>query len=76
MSSEQRHRHRSDGPTRIQRLTLELESGEPIRGRLLDDAGAAYHFHGWLELNGALERAWRGGAEGKSGVGAIGVQRR
>ncbi len=43
---------------RIERITLELEPGETIGGRLLDRAGAAHRFHGWLELSAALERVW------------------
>jgi hypothetical protein len=41
------------------RITLELEPGEPIHGRLLDATGAAKAFRGWLELCDALERARR-----------------
>lgn len=41
------------------RITLELEPGEPIRGRLLDHGGMAHVFHGWLELSAALDRARR-----------------
>ena len=49
---------------RTERITLELEPGETIRGRLLDRSGAVHHFHGWLELSGALERVWeRAGLE-------------
>jgi hypothetical protein len=43
--------------TGTDRLTLELEPGEPIRGRLFDANGAAQTFHGWLELCAALETA-------------------
>jgi len=45
-------------------VTLELEPGETIRGRLLDAGGAEHRFHGWLELSAAIERAWEraGGA--------------
>ena len=38
-----------------QRLTIEIEPGEPIRGRLVDEAGATYSFQGWLELSATLE---------------------
>jgi hypothetical protein len=40
-------------------LTLELEPGEPIHGRLRDCAGAVHPFRGWLELSAAVERVWR-----------------
>ncbi len=49
------------------RFTLELETGEPIRGRLLDDQGAALAFHGWLELSSALQRAWQPDADESAG---------
>ncbi len=50
-------------PHPVQRVTLELEPGETIRGSLRDDRGAR-RFHGWLELSAALERAWeRTGAD-------------
>jgi hypothetical protein len=42
--------------TDAQRLTIEIEPGEPIRGRLVDEAGATHPFHGWLELSATLER--------------------
>jgi hypothetical protein len=38
------------------RITLELDPGEPIHGRLRDESGAGQRFHGWLELAAALER--------------------
>lgn len=41
----------------VQRITIEIEHGEPIHGRLLDGAGATHAFHGWLELSATLERA-------------------
>lgn len=41
----------------VQRLTIELDPGEPIQGRLLDGVGSAHRFHGWLELSTVLERA-------------------
>jgi hypothetical protein len=43
--------------TGTDRITLELEPGEPIHGRLLDGNGAVQTFHGWLELCAALETA-------------------
>jgi len=39
-----------------QRLTIEIEPGEPIRGRLVDEVGATHPFQGWLELSATLER--------------------
>jgi hypothetical protein len=51
---------RSVTASKIDRITLELEPGEPIHGRLLDPAGAAHTFRGWLELCAILDRAWRG----------------
>jgi hypothetical protein len=47
---------------RIERITIELEPGEPIHGRLLD-GGQTQSFHGWLELSAALERARQRGGE-------------
>ena len=41
------------------RITLELEPGEPIHGRLFDQTGAARVFRGWLELCAALDLAWQ-----------------
>jgi hypothetical protein len=41
----------------VRRLTIELSTGEPIQGRLIDDAGATHAFHGWLELSTVIERA-------------------
>jgi hypothetical protein len=41
------------------RITLELEPGEPIHGTLRDQAGATHAFRGWLELCAALDRAWQ-----------------
>jgi hypothetical protein len=43
-----------------QHLTIEIEPGEPIHGRLLDDSGATQAFRGWLELSAMLEsrRRW------------------
>jgi hypothetical protein len=40
-----------------ERITLELTPGEPIQGRVLDTAGAAYDFYGWLELSAAIDSA-------------------
>jgi hypothetical protein len=45
--------------TEAQRLTIEIEPGEPIHGRLLDSAGEAHAFRGWLELSATLERLRR-----------------
>ncbi|HTU88241.1 MAG TPA: hypothetical protein VMF57_21855 [Solirubrobacteraceae bacterium] len=45
------------------RITLEFDSGQPIRGRLLDQSGAAHAFYGWLELSALVEHAWRRGAD-------------
>jgi hypothetical protein len=45
--------------SKTDRITLELEPGEPIHGRLLDATGAAHVFRGWLELCAALDRAWQ-----------------
>jgi hypothetical protein len=39
------------------RVTIEIEPDEPIHGRIVDGAGAAHAFRGWLELSAALERA-------------------
>jgi hypothetical protein len=41
----------------VGRIVLELEPGEPIRGRLLDGRGGGQAFRGWLELTAALDRA-------------------
>jgi hypothetical protein len=35
---------------------LELEAGEPIRGRLAAASEPARRFHGWLELTALLDR--------------------
>jgi hypothetical protein len=44
---------RTDGARK--RLTLDLDSeGEPIRGRIEEESGAARSFHGWLGLAAAL----------------------
>jgi hypothetical protein len=43
--------------TGTDRITIELEPGEPIHGRLLDGQGDVQTFHGWLELCAALETA-------------------
>jgi hypothetical protein len=48
-----------------QRLTIEIEPGEPIRGRLVDEVGATHPFQGWLELSATLERV-RGGVPGQA----------
>ena len=45
--------------TDAQHLTIEIEPGEPIHGRLLDAGGVAHAFRGWLELSAALERLRR-----------------
>ena len=52
------------------RLTIELEPGDPIHGRLIEDSGCTDTFYGWLELCQALEWArHRPGAP--SGVSAL-----
>jgi len=40
----------------IQRVTIEIDAGDPIRGRLVDSAGTGHSFRGWLELSAMLER--------------------
>jgi hypothetical protein len=52
-------------------LTLELEPGEPIHGRLRDRAGAVHPFRGWLELSAAVERVWRAAGLGREGEGQV-----
>jgi hypothetical protein len=45
------------------RVQLELEAApDPIRGTLEHGDGTREHFHGWLELMAALERAAPDGA--------------
>ena len=41
---------------KVQRVVLELDPGEPIRGRIGDVAGPVEPFRGWLELASRLER--------------------
>lgn len=41
-------------PERV-RIHLELELGEPISGRLVDELGRERTFDGWLELNSAIQ---------------------
>jgi hypothetical protein len=43
-------------------IRLELETGEPIRGHLVDELGDAHAFEGWLELNSAIQAACQGAA--------------
>jgi hypothetical protein len=50
-----------------QRVTIEIDAGEPIRGRLLDGAGASRPFRGWLELSSMLERLRKGGGDSPEG---------
>jgi hypothetical protein len=42
------------------KVTIEIDVGEPIRGRLLDGTGASRPFRGWLELSAMLEGVRRG----------------
>jgi hypothetical protein len=44
---------------RPDRITLEFEPREPIQGHLLDSGGVAQPIQGWLELCGAIDRAWQ-----------------
>ncbi|MDE3069819.1 MAG: hypothetical protein KGJ43_03730 [Acidobacteriota bacterium] len=46
-----------------QRLTIEIDPGEPINGRLLDAGGAERSFRGWLELSATIEAAREAGAD-------------
>jgi hypothetical protein len=39
-----------------QQMTLELDPGEPISGRIRVAAGSAQSFRGWVELAGKLDR--------------------
>lgn len=48
--------------SQVQRITIELDAGEPIRGRLIDGAGEEHPFRGWLELSAMLERMRQGGS--------------
>jgi hypothetical protein len=41
------------------RITLELERGDPIHGTLRDPSGASHVFRGWLELCAVLDRVWQ-----------------
>jgi len=55
----------------VQRITIELDPGEPIRGRLIDEAGDEHHFRGWLELSAMLERMRQGGSFSVQQTGPI-----
>jgi hypothetical protein len=56
----------------VQRLTIEIEPSEPIRGRLLDSFGATREFRGWLELSAVIESARAGAAVADKEVRAVG----
>lgn len=44
-------------------MTLELDPGEPIRGRIRAAAGSAQSFRGWLELASKLDRIRAAGGQ-------------
>jgi hypothetical protein len=58
------------------RVTLEFEPGDPIKGRLLDREGAKHPFHGWLELCAEIERAWKKPSDGTADGSALVPQNR
>jgi len=45
------------------KMTLEVDPGEPIRGRIRAAAGSVQSFRGWLELASKLDRIRAAGDE-------------
>jgi hypothetical protein len=40
----------------VDRIVLDLEPGEPIRGSICAQSGRSQRFYGWLDLASRLER--------------------
>jgi len=43
------------------RMSLEIESSDPMSGHLVDERGEVHTFRGWLELNSAIQALSDGG---------------
>jgi hypothetical protein len=48
------------------KMTLELDPGEPITGRIRAAAGSAQPFRGWLELARKLDRIRAAGGQDRN----------